>query len=156
MTKIKISKIQVGSVSSGTMRPEDLIPTFTGELLSIDRNNKVGNHVNRILNKSNADQLQEYFDSEDSGYDLDALFDELNNVCDLPYVHFGSHEGDGSDYGFWIEYNEVEDDAKYGDLKIIENEVELEKDYTGQVAFKSEYEYRLYNVVKGKLTTQIW
>jgi hypothetical protein len=45
-------------------------------------------------------KADEYYSSDESCYDLDALFDALDGYAP-PGHYFGSHEGDGADYGFW-------------------------------------------------------
>jgi hypothetical protein len=85
-----------GSVSSGTMRTEDLIDAFVPVLEALDA--KHGVHAALI-----AEVLAiEDFDSEVEDEDglLEALFDALNECAPEGY-YFGSHEGDGADYGFW-------------------------------------------------------
>jgi len=42
----------------------------------------------------------EWWDSEDAHWYLEGLFDALNDLAPEGY-YFGSHEGNGSDYGFW-------------------------------------------------------
>jgi hypothetical protein len=81
-----------GTVSHGTMRAEDLIPTFLDELETRDA-------------AAHATILAEYpgdidYESEDAEYMLEALFDALN-ACAPNGHYFGAHVGDGSDYGFW-------------------------------------------------------
>lgn len=81
----------IGSVSCGTMRPEDLIPKFMDIL--IEYNVEVYNSF-----MSDPDFLIGY--EENQGRLLDALLDELNDLSPDGY-YFGSHPGDGSDYGYW-------------------------------------------------------
>jgi hypothetical protein len=89
-------KCELGSIISGTMRKEDLIPVFVNEILSIDDKNQKALEIQSGMNVNN------YYDTEISDYDLDDLFDELNNLCDIDNAYFGAHPGDGSDYGFWM------------------------------------------------------
>ena len=109
------SKIQypMGSVSCGTMRPEDLIPTFVYELECMLKN---GPPVSRETRKSHSNLVRDInarilnereFEDSDIGidgmadYDLLDLFDALDCYA-APYFYFGAHPGDGSDYGYWL------------------------------------------------------
>lgn len=89
-----------GSVSHGTMRPEDLIPRFTETLRNLDPMKAV--RVERQYD----DEYQMLADGEpaDTG-GHDELVARLMELLDehAPDGHmFGSHPGDGSDYGFWL------------------------------------------------------
>lgn len=90
-----------GSVSSGTMRPEDLIPCFVDTLDSLLRDQprsfKRGKYRKLIRE---ADAMKDYGDDSYQGL-LDELFDALNEFAP-PYAYFGAHPGDGADYGFWL------------------------------------------------------
>lgn len=108
----------LGSISHGTMREKDLIPTFIAALDSIreritmpapvgeapevtrervERSSALDDLLGRIEENS---QVDGYFDSEECHWDLEALFDTLGDYA-APGCFFGSNEGDGSDYGFW-------------------------------------------------------
>lgn len=89
-----------GSVSHGTMRPEDLIPTFLDALIITSQNaNAVSGIQRRMLYSS-------YWEKTDCTHALKWLFEQLDSQA--PEGHyFGAHEGDGADYGFWP----VEDDS---------------------------------------------
>jgi hypothetical protein len=111
------NKVELGSISSGTMRKDDLIPTFVYEILRIDPENRVALEIQEKMNND-----ENYYKSEDSDYDLnESLFDELNELCDIPYSYFGAHPGDGSDYGFWIDTERVDSDLRYGELKNVDD-----------------------------------
>jgi hypothetical protein len=104
----------MGSISSGTMRPEDLIPIFTSELGSLARQS--GTQVSATcrrqhlkLVKAIESRIEDEREFEDSDLgvdgcaddDMDSLFDALGCYC-APYFYFGAHPGDGADYGFWL------------------------------------------------------
>lgn len=95
-----------GSISSGTMRAEDLIPAFSDALIELDDDYTYGT----LIAKSKAwitvanmpamnDDPGEAF--ADAGQEiLTELFDALNEAAP-DYGYFGAFEGDGADYGFW-------------------------------------------------------
>lgn len=93
-----------GTISHGTLRDEDLVPTFLSVLqeLDLDRWSTLTTeycdaiaHLEQGLepNPDDLDSLRE------------ALHDALNDAAPEGY-RFGAHEGDGADFGFW----EVEGD----------------------------------------------
>ena len=87
-----MNKATIGSVICGTMRTEDLIPVF------LNLADELGLSVDTKLQ---CDTLPDnYYESEDAHYDLEQLFDALDSVAPEG-CYFGSHPGDGSDYGFW-------------------------------------------------------
>ena len=75
-----------GSISHGTMREEDLIPAFEGALdcLGIAYNAEY-----------DPDDME-----DQSWYCWEHLVELLDSAAPNGY-YFGSHPGDGSDYGFW-------------------------------------------------------
>ena len=46
---------------------------------------------------------------------LDSLFDRLDELAP-DYCYFGAHEGDGSDYGFWVGWGALDDAVHEGDV----------------------------------------
>lgn len=107
---------QLGTVSSGTMRLEDLIPALASECLRLDVEWPPGIECGTYIEYSNypANDLvvcaedDPYWQSEEALWDMDALFDALNSACP-PFVYFGSHPGDGADYGFWPDMESLDD-----------------------------------------------
>ena len=111
----------LGSVSSGTMRTQDLIPVFLDvlegyapETAQDIRHAEDNRSVFDWLD--NADETDE---PEAASYLLDELFDHLEEIT-APYTHFGAHEGDGADFGYWVSFDSLEYDAQHqeGVIKI--------------------------------------
>ena len=90
-------------LSHATMRSQDLIPCFM-EFLKVHANDRylmVIKEYNLIEDFFWPDDEHEFWDSEDSVYLLnETLFAHLNEIAPEGFS-FGSHEGDGSSYGFW-------------------------------------------------------
>ena len=89
-------KIQEGTIIHGTGRLQDLIPTFLQEIKRLDPSQNLDSfHFYETL----ADDSFEW-DNEMTTEDLVQLFDILDSYSPEGF-YFGSHPGDGSDYGFW-------------------------------------------------------
>ena len=84
------------TISEGTHNPEDLIPTFLAVLSEADED----------LAKAAAEVIEETKASE---HPFDGSYHNLVNMFNLLEEYapegtwFGSHEGDGACFGFWIE-----------------------------------------------------
>ena len=106
-----MTEFQLGSISTGTLRTEDLIPAFTytmGELTHdpVSNTSKYPTEAmaklwDEAIHLIGTDQWWT-IDPEDSGVDdlLNDLTDALDELCP-PFVYFGTLEGDGADFGFW-------------------------------------------------------
>ena len=82
-----MTQFKLGSISTGTLKPEDLAPVFIEELFS------------RGVDAGGVPE------------DMDELYEALNDVCP-PFVYFGAHPGDGADFGFWPDMEPLEDEIK--------------------------------------------
>src|ERR1700722_4400848 len=103
----QLGKDWTGSVISATLREQDLIPAFEGVLdvagVEYDRPTSVDK---LLLGQSLTDK-----EGEEAGFYLnETLFDLLNEVAPEG-TYFGSHPGDGADFGFW-ESEEEDDDSE--------------------------------------------
>lgn len=95
----------IGSISHGTMRWEDLIPEFASTLKDLaERQKKAApsfkNDFTDILKQADyvcENEHQTDIDPYDVLYELMDYLGEFSP----PFCYFGAHEGDGSDYGFW-------------------------------------------------------
>lgn len=97
--------VSIGTVSHGTMRPQDLIPRFLDVLREVDPGQYSAfistpfTAVPSYVQDEGDDS--DWWQSEDAGHLLNELFEALDDAAPLGMV-FGASEGDGSDYGFWI------------------------------------------------------
>lgn len=108
----------IGSISSGTLHPQDLIPAFADFLESLTLGDTVLAH-DEGLRRTVANALGEYQDAFtddgeslrpdiDEGELLETLTGALEAVAG-PYTYFGAHPGDGADFGFWPSLDSIED-----------------------------------------------
>ena len=152
----KNNQYPMGSVSHGTLRSEDLIPDFMSELQWLANIHKRSDHIKlckEITARMEEDECYEvYYASDDSEYDLEALFDALNEYA-APYFYFGAHPGDGADYGYWLSENmEYDfDGLKVSDLS------EVPKDYAGEIIHINDHgNMTLYSKAKTQQPREIW
>lgn len=129
----------IGSVSSGTMRPEDLIPAF----LDVADGIRLSKADRQRIREARAEwegcsAFNRDEDDEDSrpgcgvhedgddceeqiGYLLnETLFDLLGNYAP-PYCYFGANEGDGADYGFWPSMEALNEATYEGEVLRVTN-----------------------------------
>lgn len=148
----------IGTVSHATMRSQDLLPAFVDELRYLGhRDTKLTIIERRVQSALNGKYGEEdtYFENEESSWDLDDLFDMLDSHA-LPYMYFGAHAGDGSDYGFWINSDALEDWVNDGELLKVEDLNDIPVNHTGEVLEVNERgNMTLYAYSRGK-SKEIW
>ena len=96
----------IGTVIHGTLRSQDLLPALLIELRSLDVD--AGENLSSQVPHSqlvNGDGLSlndsdPWWDSEDCSELISDLFDHINDRAPEG-IYFGSHPGDGSDFGYW-------------------------------------------------------
>ena len=157
-----------GTVSHGTMRNIDLLRSFGEQLDYLAKVNgclpkymSLINDSDRYANfledheeglyKPHHTTIRESIFSTVSEIINEELFNALNGFA-APYMYFGSHIGDGSDYGFWIT-EDIEQD--FDGLKVSDTS-EVPKDYTGEVLHVNDHgNITLYSAKNGNLL-EIW
>ena len=128
-----MTKITAGTVSAGTMQPCDLIPAFMDALID--------NGAADVAERLTADYQRGYDWASDSGRlrvddeTLDRiqekhpdaaseliteLFDELNELAP-PFHYFGAIDGDGADYGFWVQVDQIRESIE-GATRLVSSE----------------------------------
>lgn len=116
----------LGSVSHGTLRIEDLLSSFASELESqILRN---GDYFSRPENFVFRDKLNalvgeaqdawnedgETLQDEDVASEMvNDLQDALSDNFAPMYGYFGAHEGDESDFGYWIDIEHAKESVEF-------------------------------------------
>ncbi len=116
----------IGTVSHATLRTEDLLDSFADELqwhvqfnaaewCSDDGRKRRDNYLKLIGQANEIDR-----ESDDAGEIVQELADALNDFAP-PYCYFGSHEGDGSDFGYWPCIEEIEELPCVSDPNEVEN-----------------------------------
>lgn len=133
--------IEIGSVSWGTMRTEDLLPTFLGELQRLDPD-----VVTRIVTEYGVyldhNLLSDWIRDNPDDADImlhESVWEALNELAP-PYMYFGSSECDGADYGWWsaIDVHDATDVADYNpdddtELLSVTDMSDVPSGYTGHV-----------------------
>ena len=112
-----------GSVSTGTLRSFDLLDAFRDEVdsrgINKDARTSLLCSVVEAISEIADDCVTDAFNAcEWASEAVNELQDLLNE--DLPpFVRFGSHEGDGSDIGYWFDHDAFEDSVQDGEtLKV--------------------------------------
>lgn len=120
---------RIGSVSHGTLRAADLIPTFLDTLGTLGGESAVSaacrdavfpSHINvpegpapnygYTWSDAESPETCAYLESDDAADDIRQLVDALSALAPA-YVYFGTHEGDASDYGYWPSWDSIESDS---------------------------------------------
>lgn len=121
----QLTPARFGSISHGTLRTEDLLSAFTSELeWQVGRN---GDFLSRPENFPMRDRLANLIGEAQDAWAPDGetladegtaaeLVDELADALQEftpTYGYFGSHPGDGSDFGFWVDVESVKEQVGF-------------------------------------------
>ena len=99
-----------GTVIHATLRPQDIIPAFMNVLTECDpaaafRLRQENPALKGALHSAAAGIPDPWWESEEASMLLNEdLFDAMQAIAPEGYT-FGSHPGDGSDFGFWPEHD---------------------------------------------------
>ena len=109
MISTQTSKVNIGTLTQGTLRSEDLIPAFTYELAYLSNGQHPLLHEIKQFDWYSEDISLDIGDSQQEiASDLvNDLMDALNEYAP-PHTYFGTLEGDGSDFGFWPDADSFE------------------------------------------------
>jgi hypothetical protein len=128
MKPATIKPASFGSVSTATLRTEDLLSTFADELewqiqrngafLSLPENFPMRDRLNAIHGDAldcfadDGETIAE--DKEDDACELvnETLPDALSQFAPA-YGYFGAHPGDGADFGYWVDVDSVKEQVGF-------------------------------------------
>jgi len=153
-----------GSISSGTMQSEDLLESFASELdYQLSRQpcsfkrapyRKLIREANQCLRRLNGEGTKAQ-QQEAEEYASEIVNDLIDNLTEFapPLAYFGSHPGDGADYGFWLH----EDFQRDFDGLQVEDTADIPRNYRGEVLHMNDHgNATLYVAMsRGKLK-EIW
>jgi hypothetical protein len=166
---------QIGSICSATLRPEDLIPAFVEALddckqelsLSLATDATAEQQQATVREVSRLDDLlanierklngPDYFSdpAQEWGWDLDELTNELESFAP-PYCYFGSHEGDGADFGFWVCHEAIDEAIADGSALKVDDTGDVPGDYSGDVFHVSDHGNLTYYVADSGKLSEVW
>ena len=125
-TRHTIKPARFGTVSHDTLRTEDLLNAFASELEWQIRRN--GDYFSQPENFAERDRLNalvgeaqdawqedgETLKDEDEAQEMvNELQDALSDNFAPMYGYFGTHCGDGSDFGYWVEIENVKEQVGF-------------------------------------------
>jgi hypothetical protein len=94
-----------GSISTGTLRTEDLLFDFALALREFE--DKWNSEHEALYDQAKQHMAQAPSESE-LNQTVSNLQDALQEYCP-PFVYFGTLEGDGADFGFWADFDAVDE-----------------------------------------------
>lgn len=114
---------ELGSISSGTLRTEDLLEALADELEGILQAEDGGADpdVMQVIREARElldvgpDNWTDHQQEAASWLVNEDLMDALNEHAP-PYCYFGAHEGDGADFGYWLSDDAIRDAIQDGEI----------------------------------------
>ena len=92
-----MTEFQLGSISTGTLRTEDLLEAFHSTIAA-------SGTPPALAEDGYVDGGAQYSDGEL----LEVYTEQLESLCP-PFVYFGTLEGDGADFGFWPDIETIQE-----------------------------------------------
>lgn len=140
-------KPSFGSVSTGTLKDDDLIGSFVWELEHLYRGHRMPPEVKGLVQAANA-WLEDPEQPDDTDL-VGGLSDALNNLA-LSYTYFGSLEGDGADFGFWPDIEQLERAAQDGEVLKLDAGDEPPNGYRGEVMYVNDHGNVTFGYIDGR------
>jgi hypothetical protein len=112
MKRRRPTTIPLGTISEGTLRPEDLIPAYISVLEDLRLTKAERAQLFSIQRRTKIYERDDDWTLDQASYDLDDLISIIENH--LPdYSYFGSLEGDGACFGVWATIPDSDDDQVF-------------------------------------------
>ena len=100
-----MAEFQLGSISTGTLRTEDLLPVFTATMRQFLTDN---GHKSIYVERAETIIRNDFYDMELADELVGTLMDGIQGYCP-PFVYFGTLPGDGADFGFWPDLEAIDE-----------------------------------------------
>lgn len=143
-----------GDISTGTLRNEDLLPTFADELsYQLGRQQKRFKRTQHraLIREAAATIRTEDFNSASASELVNDLGDALGEFAP-PYGYFGYIEGDGASFGFYLTPDAIEE---FNGLKV--NDVsKVPTDYRGEFMVVNDHGNVSLYAKNSRRETLIW
>lgn len=109
------AKAEIGTIIQGTLNTEELVQAFVEELERLGSEDAVIDDAKNWLDMDE-DQGERGEAWEEEGSELvSSLIDSLNEFSPQ-FCYFGASEGDGADFGFWLDDGAIRDSQYDGEL----------------------------------------
>ena len=96
-----MAEFQLGSISTGTLRTQDLLEAFHSTIAA-------SGTPPALAEDGYIDGGARYSDGEL----LEVYTEQLESLCP-PFVYFGTHPGDGADFGFWPDMDRLNEEIQW-------------------------------------------
>lgn len=152
---------EIGEISSGTLRPEDLLETFAETLRSLLKIQPKGfpkKEHRRLIREADflLGKLEEGGDEPETGDVLADLSDALGDFAP-PYCYFGTLEGDGACFGFWPDLDRIDEEGRYGsEVMKLDAGDDIPPEFRGYVAMVSDHGNIEFGAARGGKFKPIW
>ena len=111
MKRSKPKTLPIGEISSGTLRPEDIVPELVYLAKRVRMNREDRKRINTLER-----ELDAIGDESQVDYEILAdLYDILDTYVP-PYCYLGSHEGDGALIGVWLAQDAIDEALHDGEI----------------------------------------
>lgn len=153
-----------GSISSGTLRTEDLLDAFAFELEDLVQRNAEAwcsddGRAQRdayLALVAEAREMDPDDDDVEFADETSTLLEEALQDFAPPYFYFGTNEGDGSDFGFWLSQDTLDEALYEKEVLKVDDTSEVPADYSGEVLHVNDHgNMTLFSAHNGELT-EIW
>lgn len=109
----------LGPFSEGTLNPDDLVPADLAVLAECKP--RLAARYQREADAADACECDgEQHPEHDKLELLSELQDALDNLAP-PFAYFGSHEGDGACFGFWVSWDSLAESIADGEVLRVDN-----------------------------------
>ena len=175
-----MSKAQIGTIISRTLRPQDLIPALIDEAKSImvgsehnppdpffaengidtkaDFEAFMARLPNPIRTKlHDLDDDDDWWHSEEASCVLNEdIWELMTSLCPA-YTYFGSLPGDGADFGYWPDIDFIEEQVFCDEMLKVNDWSDVPHDYDGDVVQVNDHGNVTVGYHKdGELKTVYW